>query len=86
MPIILRPEHERLIAEALSSGTYQSSDEVIKRALELLRDRDAWVARNRDKIEEGYAAAKRGDLIGSEEVNAQMDERKHAWLAQQRKA
>jgi antitoxin ParD1/3/4 len=86
MPITLRPEHERLIAEALRSGAYQSPDEVIKRALELLRDRDAWLAENRAKIEEGYAAAQRGDLIGSDEVNAQMDERKRAWLAEQRKA
>jgi putative addiction module CopG family antidote len=53
VPITLRPEHERLIAEALRSGTYQSPDEVIKRALELLRDRDAWLAENRAKIEEG---------------------------------
>ncbi len=86
MPITLRPEHERLIAEALRSGTYQSPDEVIKRALELLRDRDAWLAENRGKIEEGYAAAQRGELIGSDEVHAQMEERKRAWLAEQRKA
>jgi Arc/MetJ-type ribon-helix-helix transcriptional regulator len=46
VPITLRPEHERLIAEALRSGTYRSPDEVIERALELLRDRDAWLAEN----------------------------------------
>ncbi len=86
MPITLGPEHERLIAEALRSGTYQSPDEVIKRALELLRDRDAWLAQNRAKIEEGYAAAQRGDLIGSDQVRAQMEERKRAWLDEQRKA
>jgi Arc/MetJ-type ribon-helix-helix transcriptional regulator len=39
MPIILRPEHEQLVAEALRSGAYQSPDEVIKRALELLHER-----------------------------------------------
>ncbi len=86
MPITLRPEHERLISEALRSGAYQSPEEVIKRALELLRDRDAWLAENRAKIEEGYAAAERGDLIDSDQVHAQMDERKRAWLAEQRKA
>ncbi len=86
MPITLRPEHERLIAEALRSGTYQSPDEVIERALELLRDRDAWLAENRAKIEAGYAAAQRGDLIDSDQVHAQMEERKRAWLAEQRKA
>jgi antitoxin ParD1/3/4 len=86
MPIILRPEHERLISEALRSGAYQSPEEVIKRALELLRDRDAWLAENRAKIEEGYAAAQRGNLIDDDEVRAQMDDRKRAWLAEQRKA
>ncbi|TAM79612.1 MAG: type II toxin-antitoxin system ParD family antitoxin [Acidobacteria bacterium] len=86
MPITLRPEHERLISEALRSGAYQSPEEVIKRALELLRDRDAWLAENRAKIEEGYAAAQRGELIDGDQVRAQMDERKRAWLAEQRKA
>jgi antitoxin ParD1/3/4 len=86
MPITLRPEHERLIAEALRSGAYQSPDEVIKRALELLHDRDAWVAENRAKIEEGYAAAQRGELIGNEQVRAQMEEKKRAWLDDRRKA
>lgn len=86
MPITLRPEHERLISEALRSGAYQSPEEVIKRALELLRDRDAWLAENRAKIEDGYAAAQRGDLIEGDQVHAQMDERKRAWLAEQQKA
>ena len=86
MPIILRPEHERLISEALRSGAYQSPEEVIKRALELLRDRDAWLAENRAKIEEGYAAAQRGNLIDDDEVRARMDDRKRAWLAEQHKA
>jgi len=86
MPITLGPEQERLIAEALRSGAYESPDEVIKRALELLRDRDAWLAENRAKIEEGCAAARRGDLIDSGHVQAQMDERKRAWLAEPRKA
>ena len=86
MPITLRPEHERLVSEALRSGAYQSPEEVIKQALELLRDRDAWLAENRAKIEEGYAAAQRGELINDGQVRAQMDKRKHAWLAEQRKA
>ncbi len=86
MPITLRPEHERLISEALRSGAYRSPEEVIKRALELLRDRDAWLAENRAKMEEGYAAAQRGELIDGDQVRAQMDEKKRAWLAEQRKA
>lgn len=86
MPTTLRPEHEQLISEALRSGAYESPEEVIERALELLRDRDAWLSENRSRIEVGYAAAQRGDLIEGDQVRAQLDERKRAWLAEQRKA
>ena len=86
MTIILQPEHDQLIAEALRSGAYQSSEEVIKQALELLRERDAWLAENRAKIEEGYAAAQRGELIDSDQARAQMEEKKRAWVAEQRQA
>jgi len=85
MAIMLGPEHEQLIAEALNSGGYQNSDEVIKRALELLRERDTWRNENRDKIEEGYAAAQRGELLDSEQVSARMEVKKRAWLFDQRK-
>src|SRR5208337_3494007 len=86
MTIILQPEHDQLIAEALRSGAYRSSEEVIKQALELLHERDAWLAENRAKIEEGYAAAQRGELIESDQVRAQMEEKKRAWVAEQRQA
>jgi len=86
MPITLQPDHERLIAEALRSGTYQDSGEVIQRALELLRDRDAWLAENRARINEGYAAAQRGELIDADQVRAQREGKKHAWRAEQQKA
>jgi len=38
--IQLKPEQEHRIAEALRSGAYQSSDDVIERALEVLHERD----------------------------------------------
>jgi antitoxin ParD1/3/4 len=76
MPIALLPEHERLIGEALRSGAYRNPQEVIQRALELLRDRDAWLAETRAQIEEGYAAAQRGELIDAEQVRTQMEEKK----------
>ena len=86
MTIILQPEHDRLIAEALRSGAYQSSEEVITQALELLHERDAWLAENRAKIEEGYVAAQRGELIDADQVRAQMEEKKRTWQAEQQKA
>ena len=82
MPITLQPEYERLIAEALRSGGYQHPGEVIQQALELLRRRDTWLAENRTKIDEGYAAAQRGELIDSGHVCAQMEEKKRTWGAE----
>ena len=78
MSITLQPEHERLIAEALRSGAYQRPEEVILRALELLHRRDAWLAENRTKIDEGYAAAQRGELIDSGQVRVQMEGKVHS--------
>jgi antitoxin ParD1/3/4 len=86
MPITLQPEQERLVAEALRSGAYQNPEEVIQRALELLHHRDAWLAENRAKIAEGYAAAQRGELIDPDQVRVQMEVKKRAWRAEQRKA
>lgn len=82
MTITLRPEHEQLIAEALRSGAYHSPNEVIERALELLREQESWLAENRAKIEQGYAAAQRGELTDGDQVRARLEERKRNWLAQ----
>ena len=38
------------------------------------------------KIEEGYAAAKAGDLIDGDQVRARMDERKAGWRNDSRRA
>jgi Arc/MetJ-type ribon-helix-helix transcriptional regulator len=43
MTIEQKPEQEHRIAEALRSGAYQSPDDVIDRALEVLHERDKWV-------------------------------------------
>ena len=82
MTITLRPEYEQLIAEVLRSGAYHDADEVIERALELLREHEKWLADTRAKIEEGYAAAERGELIDGDEVRARLEKHKREWLAQ----
>ena len=84
MTITLRPEHERLITEVLRSGAYRNADEVIGRALELLREHEEWLAENRAKIEEGFAAAQRGELIDGDEVRAHLKDRQREWIAQHR--
>lgn len=40
MQITIRPEHEELISQVLDSGAYENADEVIGRALEVLRAED----------------------------------------------
>jgi len=46
----------------------------------MLHEQEAWLAANRaeirDKIDQGYASAQRGDLIGPDEVRSRLAELK----------
>jgi antitoxin ParD1/3/4 len=89
MNIRLKPEIEELIKQDLQSGAYQSIDEYVEHAVSILHAREAWLAENRAeisaKIEEGYAAAQRGELIPEDEVRRSTEAHKRAWLAEHRK-
>jgi putative addiction module CopG family antidote len=80
MNVRLRPEIEKLIQEDVQRGAYRSVDEYVERAVAMLHEQEAWLAENRAKIgvqiEEGYAAARRGELIEADEVRSRMMERK----------
>ena len=52
MTIHLNPEQENRIAEALRSGAYNSTDDVIDRALEVLHEQDEWLTANREAIDD----------------------------------
>ena len=39
MTVTLKPEHERMIANAIESGAYESPEQVVARALDDLRER-----------------------------------------------
>ena len=84
MTITLRPEHEKLIAQALESGAYQNPDEVIGRALDMLRDKDPWLQEQKDevaaKIERAFGQVERGELFSAEQSRKDMEEREAAWL------
>ncbi len=90
MTIHLKPELERLIQKDVERGPYQTADEFVERAVQMLHDQEDWLSANRTdisaKIEEGYASAQRGELIDGDQVSAQMDEKKRAWRAKQRPA
>lgn len=89
MNIRLKPELEKLVEQDVQRGPYQTADEFVERAVVLLHEHETWLAEHAPeisaKISDGYAAAKRGELIDAEQVRLTMDEKKHAWLANQRK-
>ena len=64
MTIQLKPEQEHRIAEALRSGAYSSTDDVIDRALEVLHEQDEWLLAQRQtidaKIQRGIVELERG--------------------------
>ncbi|MGB2624907.1 MAG: hypothetical protein WA857_10430 [Candidatus Acidiferrum sp.] len=85
MDIRLKPELEKLVEQDVQRGPYQTADEFVERAVVMLHEQETWLAEHaaeiEAKIQEGYAAAKRGELIDSEEVRLAMDQKKRTWLA-----
>jgi putative addiction module CopG family antidote len=90
MKIHLRPELEEMVKQDVQRGPYQSVDEFVEHAISLLHDQEAWLAEHgseiRAKIEQGYAAAQRDELIDSDQVRSTLDERKRSWRAENRQA
>ena len=76
MIIELKPEQEHRIAEALSSGAYESADDVIDRALEVLHERDEWLMANRQvvdaKIRRGIEELNWEEGIPEDELDAHL--------------
>jgi putative addiction module CopG family antidote len=89
MTIDLKPEVEALIEKDVQRGPYRSASDFVEQAVQLLHAQEEWLAENRSeiaaKVAEGYAAAKRGELIDGDQVRAGMEERKRAWLADRRR-
>jgi putative addiction module CopG family antidote len=90
MNIRLKPELEKLVEQDVRRGPYQTADEFVERAVVMLHEQETWLAEHAAeiaaKIQEGHAAAKRGELIDSEEVQQAMDQKKRAWLADKSRA
>ncbi|HXP88723.1 MAG TPA: hypothetical protein VN841_28625 [Bryobacteraceae bacterium] len=84
MTITLRPEHEKVIAQAIQSGAYENADEVIGRALEVLRSEEEWLHEQKDevaeKIERAFEQFERGEFYSADESRADLAKRKEAWL------
>ena len=84
MTIHLKPEIEALIAEDVKRGAYGSADEFVEEAVRQLHAQENWMVASRDEIErsidEGLAAAARGDVLTPEAVETRMDKMKREWL------
>ena len=84
MTITLRPEHEKLIAQAMQTGAYQSPDEVIGLALRMLHSEEEWLLDHKAeiaaKIERAFEQFDRGEFFSAEESQADMERRKAAWF------
>jgi antitoxin ParD1/3/4 len=82
MEIRLKPELEELIRQDVQRGSYQTVEEFVERAVSMLHEQEAWLAENRGeiaaKIDEGYAAAQRGELIEADAVRSRLTELKRA--------
>lgn len=67
MNITLKPDQEAFIHAKLQSGQYQTVDDVIQEAFQLLDERDKayeqWVSETRAKVDEGIASLERGEGI-----------------------
>ena len=85
--ITLTPEQEKLVDQAVETGAYASSGDVLNQALELLRAQDEWLAENRvsidARIQDAIAQLDRGEGISSDELEQRLAKRKEDWLTRQ---
>lgn len=69
--VSLSPERVEFVNSRIQSGRYASTEALVEEALRLLEQRDsereAALREIREKIEEGYQAALRGELVDGEE-------------------
>ena len=90
MTIEIKPEDLALIEKRLQSGVFQNIDEVIHDALASQEAEEAWLHENKDKINEkiarGLDQLALGEGIPGDVARAHLQERKAAWLAEQRRA
>ena len=77
MNVHLTPELEQLVQGKVKSGRYNSASEVVREALRLLEQRDEVFTLRKDEIrkqiEEGWQSAKRGEVVGGDEVFDRID-------------
>ena len=63
MNVSLTPELEKFIEKKVKSGMYQTSSEVVREALRMLRDHETRVAELRKEIQVGIDEYERGEAV-----------------------
>jgi putative addiction module CopG family antidote len=88
MTIHLKPELEALIQKDVDRGHYQSVDEFVERAVQMLHEEEVLLANDsqaiHEKIERAFGQFERGEGFTPEESRAWLQDKKVAWLKQQR--
>ena len=83
MQLTVPPGLETPINKRLSSGGYQSPEDVLRRALEAQDAAESWTDEERRAlsahIEEGYLQAERGELIGGAQARREIQGMKDNW-------
>ncbi len=79
MTIRLNPELEALIQKDVERGPYQSADEFVAHAVQMLHEQEQWLAEHRSdiaaKIEHGFAQTERGDLLDGDKAFLELRQR-----------
>jgi Arc/MetJ-type ribon-helix-helix transcriptional regulator len=88
MQLNVPPDLETLINKRLSSGEYQTMEDVLRRALEARDAEESWTDEERcalsAHVEEGYLRADRGELIDGAQVRLEIQAIKDEWRLSKR--
>ena len=83
MQVNVPPDLETLINKRLSSGGYESVEDVLRRALEAQDAEASWTDEERralsSHIEEGYLQAEGGELIDGAQARREIQVMKDDW-------
>ena len=83
MQLDVPPDLETLINKRLSSGGYESVEDLLHRALEAQDAEESWTEAERhalsSHIEEGYLQAERGELMDGDRARREIQAMKNNW-------
>jgi Arc/MetJ-type ribon-helix-helix transcriptional regulator len=88
MVIDLKPEHQRVIDQAVESGAYRDPAEVVDQAFKIIReqlDMGDWMLEQRESvashIEKGFAQADHGELTDGDAAVEMLRQRRMSRLS-----